>query len=158
VHDESRRSGRHPATLVTQVGTFVAIGVVSTAACLVLYGGLRGVLSVIGANALALFMTAIGNTAANRRQTFRVRGRRSMLHDQVAGMGAFAIALVITTGSVAVLAVVAPRAPLQVEIAVLACANVVATTARFVVLRAAIAPRAAGEPRPVGDHVGSTST
>ena len=93
MHDESRRSGRHPATLVTQVGTFVAIGVVSTAACLVLYGGLRGVLSVIGANALALFMTAIGNTAANRRQTFRVRGRRSMLHDQVAGMGAFARSL-----------------------------------------------------------------
>lgn len=126
--------------LVGQVGRFVSIGVVSTAAYVVLYGGLRTVLTAVGSNAIALFVTAVGNTAANRRLTFGVRGRASMMRDQVAGLGAFAIALVITTGAVIALAVLVPRAARPLEIAVIVAANVLATVVRFLVLRAAIAP------------------
>ena len=126
--------------LAGQVGRFVSIGVVSTAAYVVLYGGLRTVLTAVGSNAIALFVTAVGNTAANRRLTFGVRGRASMMRDQVAGLGAFAIALVIMTGAVIALAVLVPRAARPLEIAVIVAANVLATVVRFLVLRAAIAP------------------
>ncbi|MEA2620203.1 MAG: hypothetical protein QOC97_976, partial [Chloroflexota bacterium] len=53
-----------------QVGTFVGIGIVSTAAYVILYGGLRIMLTAVASNAIALFVTAVGNTAANRRLTF----------------------------------------------------------------------------------------
>ena len=157
MNDDTRRSRTAVATLATQVGTFALIGIASTAAYIVLYAGLRGVLPAIAANAVALFVTAIGNTAANRRLTFGVRDRRSMVRDQAAGMGAFAIALVITSGAVAVLALVAPRASRPLEIAVLVGANVVATAVRFLVLRAAIAPAATTDRRPATEHVERTS-
>ena len=157
MNHDTRRSRHQAATLVTQIGTFALIGIVSTAAYIVLYAGLRGALPAMAANAVALFVTAIGNTAANRRLTFGVRDRRSMLRDQVAGMGAFAIALAITTGAVAVLAIVAPRASRPVEIAVLVIANAVATAVRFLVLRAAIAPATADHRHPAPEHVERTS-
>src|SRR5712691_2886944 len=95
--------------LAGQVGMFVGIGIVSTAAYVVLYGGLRTMLTAVASNAIALFVTAVGNTTANRRLTFGMRGRASILRDQVGGLGAFGIALVITTAAVTLLAVAAPR-------------------------------------------------
>ena len=56
--------------------TFCAIGVVSTLAYAVLYALLRGAVAAPAANAIALVVTAVGNTAANRRLTFGVRGAR----------------------------------------------------------------------------------
>jgi putative flippase GtrA len=134
-------------TLRGQVGTFVVIGVVSTAAYVALYGVLRGFLSAVAANATALLVTAIGNTAANRRLTFGVRDRASVVRDQAAGLAAFGIALAITSGAVALLAVLAPRAGRPLEIAVLVGANALATAVRFLLLRAVIAPDRA--PRPI---------
>jgi putative flippase GtrA len=144
--------------LAGQLGRFVSIGVVSTAAYLVLYGGLRTVLTAVASNAVALFVTAIGNTAANRRLTFGVRGRASMLRDQVAGFGAFGIALVITTGAVLALAVVAPHAARWLEIAVIVAANLLATVVRFLILRAAIAPDRAGTARSAAEPFEGTAT
>lgn len=77
----------------------------------------------------------VATFAANQRLTFRVHGRAGFLADQLAGLGAFAIALAITTGAIALLAIVAPRAALPVEIAVVVVANVIATIVRFLVLR-----------------------
>ncbi|MEA2623321.1 MAG: hypothetical protein QOH61_2231 [Chloroflexota bacterium] len=114
---------------------FVAIGIVSTLAYLVLYALLREVTSAPLANAAALLVTAVGNTAANRRLTFGVRGRDGVARDHLAGMLAFAIALAITTASIGALHLVAPRAGRTTEIAVLLAANVVATVVRFVLLR-----------------------
>src|SRR3954468_18790474 len=54
---------------------FLGVGVVSTLAYAALFLLLRAPLGADGANALALAVTAVGNTAANRRLTFRVRGR-----------------------------------------------------------------------------------
>ena len=51
------------------------MGVASTVAYLALYVLLRAVLPAVAANALALLVTAVANTAANRRFTFEVAGR-----------------------------------------------------------------------------------
>ena len=53
---------------------FATIGVLSTVAYLLLFTALRGVLGPQGANLVVLLVTAVGNTAANRRFTFGVRG------------------------------------------------------------------------------------
>ena len=144
--------GEPPSTLRGQVATFVTIGLASTLAYVIIYAGLRTVTSAMAANAAALLVTAIGNTAANRRLTFGVRDRTSMVRDQVAGLGAFAIALAITSGAVALLSVLAQRASRPAELAVLIVANVLATATRFVLLRAVIAPSRARHLRPVTDH------
>jgi putative flippase GtrA len=115
--------------------TFGVIGLVSTGAYAVLYLLLRTATGPTAANALALVVTAIGNTAANRRLTFGVRDDRSMVRDQIGGLVALAIALAITTSSVSLLGALAPRAGRMVELAVLVVANALATVARFVLLR-----------------------
>jgi putative flippase GtrA len=141
-----RRGGRAAtltASLVDAAGsrlgrelvTFGVIGVVSTAAYAVLFLALRTFTGATAANALALVITAVGNTAANRRLTFGVRDGGSMARDQLGGLAALAIALVITTASVSLLSALVPRAGHLVELAVLVVANVLATVARFVLLR-----------------------
>ena len=67
------------------VARFLAIGVVSTLAYALLYLALRGPLGAGGANALALALTAVGNTQANRRFTFRIRGRAGLVRQHAAG-------------------------------------------------------------------------
>ena len=118
-----------------QAARFIGVGIVSTAAYVVLYALLRGSCSAALANALALVVTAIGNTAANRRLTFGVRGRHSLLRDHAAGLFAFGIALAITSGAIWLLDALAPRAGQSVELLVLVLANVLATLVRFVILR-----------------------
>ncbi len=126
-----RAAGR----LGRELAVFAAIGVVSTAAYAVLYLLLRSVAGPTAANAAALVLTAVGNTAANRRLTFGVRDRRSMVRDQLGGLAALAVVLAITTVSVNLLGVLAPHASRLVELAVLVVANALATVARFVLLR-----------------------
>jgi putative flippase GtrA len=124
-----------------QLVSFGLIGLVSTAAWAVLYTILRRWLGPVGANALALVVTTIGNTAANRRLTFGIQGRDGLLRDHGAGLAAFAFALAITTAAAALLATVAPHAGRLVELAVLVVANAVATLGRFVLLRAWVGHR-----------------
>ena len=63
---------------------FMGVGVLSTIAYAVLYLLLHGTLGAGGANAVALALTAVANTAANRRLTFGVRGRERLLHHHAA--------------------------------------------------------------------------
>lgn len=137
-----------------QVLTFGAIGIVSTTAYSLLYLALRLALPPIPANATALLITAVGNTAANRRLTFGVRTRDAMLRHQLGGLLALAIALAITTSSIGLLDLLAPRHPRLLELAVLIAANLTATIVRFVVLRAVIA----GRPRPAVRPVSALPT
>jgi glycosyltransferase involved in cell wall biosynthesis len=123
-------------TLGSQVRTFAAIGIVSTAAWALIYWLLRSAVTPLLANAFALVVTAIGNTAANRRLTFGVSGRDSLVRDHASGLVAFGIAIVLTSGAAVALDVLAPHAGRLLELAVLAVANVIATAARFVLLRA----------------------
>jgi putative flippase GtrA len=148
-----------PARLRTGLGReialFAVIGGLSTAAYAVMYLLLRTIVGPAAANAIALVVTAVGNTAANRRLTFGVRDRRSMARDQLAGLAALGIALVITTVSVGLLGRIAPHAGRLVELAVLVTANALATVVRFLFLRTLIGgrrppqPAAAENPRSV---------
>jgi putative flippase GtrA len=114
---------------------FGAIGVVSTLAYLLLYLALRQGMSAQPANATALLITAIANTAANRRLTFGVRGREGALRHQLQGLGVFAAALMLTSSSLALLHAIAPTPGPVTELTVLVVANLAATISRFVLLR-----------------------
>ena len=118
---------------------FGAIGIVSTAAYGALYLVFRGSIGPVAANALALVLTAIANTAANRRLTFGVRDRgrspAAMVRDQVGGFIALAVALAITTATANLLTAFAPNAGRLVELAALTAASAASTVARFLLLR-----------------------
>ena len=126
-----------------QAGTFAAIGVVSTLAYVALYALLRPAVPAELANAAALLATAIGNTAANRRLTFSIRGRAGLARDHAAGLLALGAALAITSAALAVLQVAAPGAPQAIEVAVLVAANAAATLS---------ASCCFGRPSTRGDH------
>ena len=123
---------------VRQLGSFGAIGVASTIAYVLLYSLLREVTPAGIANALALVITAVGNTAANRWLTFGIRGRDGLARDHAAGLLALGVALFITSAALIVLTAVSPHYGRMTEVAVLVGANVAATVARFLLLRISI--------------------
>jgi putative flippase GtrA len=115
---------------------FAAIGVVSTLAYVAIYLLLRGGgMGAQAANALALVVTAVANTAANRRMTFGVRGRRRWMRHQVQGFGVFVVGLALTSGSLVALHLITAAPPRAVEVGVLVVANAAATLVRFLLLR-----------------------
>jgi putative flippase GtrA len=117
-----------------QLGIFLAIGVVSTLAYAGLYLGLRTSMSPWWANFTALLLTAVANTAANRRFTFGVRGPRDALRHQVQGLVLFAAGLGATTGSLALLHATGSRSR-AAEVVVLTTANLAVTVLRFVAMK-----------------------
>lgn len=128
--------------VVTQAARFAGIGIASTLAYVAIYLLLRGALGALTANGLALAITAIANTAANRKLTFGIRGRAGALRHQLQGLIVFAIALAITTLSLGLLRAVDPDPGRAAELAVLISANLVATGLRFVALRSWVFRRA----------------
>ncbi|MHA6762439.1 bifunctional glycosyltransferase family 2/GtrA family protein [Streptacidiphilus sp. PAMC 29251] len=124
-----------PPAMRWQLSSFAVIGVVSTLAYLALYLVLRQLSPAVVANGLALFATAIANTAANRRFTFGVTGTRDALKHQVEGGIAFLIGLVLSTATLAVVRVAAPGASHLVELGALVGANALATVVRFLLMR-----------------------
>jgi glycosyltransferase involved in cell wall biosynthesis len=129
-----------------QVWSFAAVGVASTLAYLALYSLLRPVLAPLGANALALLLTAVANTAANRRFTFRRRGSRHVLRHHAGGLAIFGIGLAMTSATLALLALAVPAPSRLDELACLTLANGLATVTRFVLLRAWVFPTTAHHP------------
>jgi putative flippase GtrA len=137
-------AGRDPGPqLVQQLFRFAGVGVASTLAFAVLYLALRPLAGAFLANGLALLLTAVANTAANRRLTFGVRGRDGAAGDHVVGLLAFGAGLAITSGALGFLHVVDPGAGHWTELAALVVANGLATVLRFAVLRLRITPAAA---------------
>ncbi|WP_354528682.1 bifunctional glycosyltransferase family 2/GtrA family protein [Nakamurella sp. UYEF19] len=124
-----------PTGMVKQIVRFAAIGVVSTLAYLLLFVVLHPFMGAQVANFLALAITAIANTAANRRFTFGVRERSGAARHQLQGFGIFLLGLAITSGSLALLHVGAPNASRMFELSVLVLANLVATVLRFLLMR-----------------------
>lgn len=120
--------------LGTQLAMFVLVGLASTAAYAVLYVGLRAVVSPWWANVSALLVTAVANTAANRRLTFGVRGPDGLLTQQAQGLLVFGVGLAVTTGALWLLHAVTAPGP-GAEVAVLTAANLAVTVLRFVALR-----------------------
>jgi glycosyltransferase involved in cell wall biosynthesis len=117
------------------VARFMAVGVISTLAYALLYLLLRGPAGPAWANGIALAATAVGNTAANRRLTFGVRGRRDLVRHHIRGAVVFVLTLALTSGALAVLHGLDPSPARAVELAVLVAASLVATVTRYVALR-----------------------
>jgi putative flippase GtrA len=114
-----------------QLVSFVLIGVASTAAYLLLYLLLRTVVAAQAANAISLLLTAVANTAVNRRVTFGIQGRTDAARHQVRGLIAFAIGLALTSGALAALHASASQTSRTAELTVLIAANLTATLVRF---------------------------
>jgi putative flippase GtrA len=115
-----------------QIARFTVIGVASTIAYLVLFLLLRLVMPAQAANVVSLLVTAVANTAANRRLTFRISGRSGSARHQFKGLIAFGICLALTSGALAALGTGAGR---LAEVSVLIAANLVASVLRFLLYR-----------------------
>jgi len=139
VHDVAERLGRASADagagrLGMQLAMFALVGVGSTLAYAVLYLLLRGPFPAFVANLLALLLTAVANTAANRRLTFGVRGRAGVLGHQLRGLLVFGVGLGVTSGSLWLLQATGTDSH-AAEVVVLTVANLVVTVMRFVAMR-----------------------
>jgi putative flippase GtrA len=114
-----------------RLARFVAVGAASTVAYILLYLLLRRGLAAQPANAISMLITAIGNTAVNRRVTFGISGRRHAVRHQLRGLIAFAAGLALTSGALALLHWMTARPSRTAELAVLLVASLIATLARF---------------------------
>ncbi|MBV9447695.1 MAG: GtrA family protein [Streptosporangiaceae bacterium] len=132
--------GRMPAQIIR----FAGIGILSTIAYVVLYLLLRGMLPDQAANAMSLLVTAIGNTAANRRMTFGISGRSHAARHQAKGLIAFVAGLVLTSGALFGLHALSAHPGRFIEVTVLIGANLLATVVRFILFRTWVF----GAPRP----------
>jgi putative flippase GtrA len=124
-----------PVGMVGQLMRFAVVGVFSTLAYVALFAALRTTTGSQTANLVALLLTAVVNTAVNRRVTFRVATGNPIRH-QVQGLAVFLLALAVTSGSLALLAALTSTPSRGLELAVVIVANAVATLLRFVLLRA----------------------
>ena len=124
-----------PHGMVGQMVRFGIVGVASTLAYAVLYWVLHPAFGGQAANLIALLLTAIGNTTANRAFTFRIRGRANVARHQFHGLLVFGFGLAVTSGSLFLLQHFVPDATREVQLSVLVVANLVATLIRFVALR-----------------------
>ena len=115
---------------------FLGIGVVSTCAYALLFVALAGSLGSVGASAIALSVTAVANTAANRRLTFGVRGRAGLVRQHLAGLMVFGVALALTTGTLAALHLLDAHPSRVLEASAVVAANLGATVTRYVALSA----------------------
>jgi putative flippase GtrA len=140
--------------LAVQLVRFIAVGVASTVAYVLLYLLLRDAMAAQAANAISLFATAVANTAVNRRVTFGIRGRMHAVRHQARGLIAFGIGLALTSAALMALYAADARPSRAAEVAVLVAANLVATLVRFALYRGwvfggggpAAQPAASGQP------------
>ncbi|WP_328926492.1 bifunctional glycosyltransferase family 2/GtrA family protein [Streptomyces sp. NBC_00190] len=126
--------------LARQLLGFCAVGALSTLLYLLLYSAFRTGAGPQVANGAALLLSAVANTAANRRLTFGVRGRDRAVRHQAQGLVVFAIGLALTSGSLAALGAAAAAPAHSTELAVLITANLAATVLRFLLFRAWVFP------------------
>jgi len=114
---------------------FLIVGVCSTLAFAALYLLLRDPLGAQAANALALAITAVANTAANRRFTFGLRGRTDLLRQYAGGAVVYLLTLGLAAGALALLHSVDADPARAVEVVVLVASSLAATVTRYVALR-----------------------
>ncbi|MGC4963002.1 glycosyltransferase [Gordonia sp. DT101] len=141
-----------PFGLVGQLARFCVIGVASTIAYAVLYLLLHSFLGAQVSNFVALAVTAVLNTAANRRFSFGIEGREGAVRHQLFGLGVFVFGWLVTSGALVALHAFAPESTKHLELVVLVVANLVATMTRFVGLRWVFRGHlAAANPKPIAE-------
>ncbi|MEU3546148.1 bifunctional glycosyltransferase family 2/GtrA family protein [Streptomyces longwoodensis] len=138
-----------PKGLARQLVGFCVVGGLSTLFYLLLYSGFRLFTGSQVANALALLISAVANTAANRRLTFGVRGPGGAVRHQAQGLVVFGIGLALTSGSLVALNAANAHPAHSTELAVLVAANLAATVLRFLLFRIWVfSDRDGGHPEP----------
>src|ERR1700712_830941 len=123
------------AGLGRQAGWFTVIGVAATGIYLLLSLALRQLMSPQPANYLAWGITAILDTAANRRWTFDATCKVSQIRAQIEGLLIFVLSLVSTSVALVVLDALVVDPGRLLELAALIGANLVAGLLRFELLR-----------------------
>ena len=126
--------------LAAQLLRFAAVGAVSSLGYVLLYVSLRPSVGGQAANALALLLCALANTAANRRLTFGLSGRVGALRHQAQGLLVFTVGLALTSGALALLHHTTSTPARSTEVGVLVAANLTATLVRFLLFRAWVFP------------------
>jgi putative flippase GtrA len=124
-----------PPGLVTQFVRFAIVGALSTLAYLAIFMLLRGSVGAQPANLVALLLTAVANTAANRRLTFGIRGGAGAARAQLQGLVVFGLGLALTSGTLWGLHAATGTPSRTAEVAALVAANAAATLLRFVLFR-----------------------
>ncbi|WP_427016895.1 glycosyltransferase family 39 protein [Pseudarthrobacter sp. P1] len=119
--------------LFHQLVRFGAIGAASTLVYLLLFVAGRTFLDAQLANFAALLISAVANTAANRRFTFGIRGGTAA-RAHFEGMLVFGIGLALTSGSLAALHALGEPGR-TVEVLSVVAANLAATIIRFLLFR-----------------------
>ncbi|HEX3780176.1 MAG TPA: bifunctional glycosyltransferase family 2/GtrA family protein [Pseudonocardiaceae bacterium] len=125
---------RRDTGLLWQVISFGIIGGLSTVATLALYALFRGWWSPLMANLVALVITTLVNTEANRRFTFiTARGSSTRVHFQ--GLLVFAGYYALTSAALLILHANVAHPSTVVELSVLLSAYLLGTAGRFFLLR-----------------------
>ncbi|WP_457028901.1 GtrA family protein [Kitasatospora sp. P5_F3] len=122
-------------TMKRQLPAFLVIGILSTLFYLLLYVAARQVVDAQLGNLIALLVSAVANTAANRRFTFGITGSEGALRHQLQGGVAFVVGLALSSGALALLELAAPDASRVVEVGGLIVANGLATLVRFLLMK-----------------------
>ncbi len=114
-----------------KVPAFMTVGMTCTAAYFGLYLLLRDPLGAQWANLVSLVLSTIAVTSGNRRFTFGVTSRRTVVPHQVLGLAVLALNTVLTASSLWLLHQAAPDAGRVAEVGVLAVANGIGGCVRF---------------------------
>ncbi len=130
-----RRRGILRFPVVRQLLRFSGVGIICTGASLALYALLRPWIGPQPANAVALVLTSLLNTALNRRLTFKISGTQRRASDHLNGLVVIAVALLITGGSLGVLHWINPDATVGDELLTTTLSGFLATAVRFTMLR-----------------------
>jgi len=125
---------RSEGGLSWQVLSFAVIGVISTLANLALYGVFRLWWPVLAANLVALVITTLFNTEANRRFTFTARNAAGA-KTHLQGFVVFSLYYAFTSAALLVLHRAVGEPSRLLEMVVLLGASVLGTAGRFVLLR-----------------------
>ena len=118
-----------------QLLRFAGVGVVSTLGYLFLFVAWRPLMGPLGANAVAMALATLFNTAVHRELSHSTDGRARRGHLLAVAGGLYVLSLGLTTLGLLVAQWLAPNALLP-ELVAISVANLVAAAFRFAVLRA----------------------
>jgi glycosyltransferase involved in cell wall biosynthesis len=129
------RSVRTDEVSADELLRFAGVGILSTVGYLFLFVAWRPVLGPLSANAMAMAIATLFNTAVHRELSQDRDGRTRRGHMIAVAAGLYVVSLALTTVALLVAGWVAPGA-LLLELGALVAANALAATVRFSVLRA----------------------